>query len=97
MRNSIVGKDGLRETCKRQARADADEASAPEDPLSRLKELRDMLRASLKAAAPKEMAGLAREYRATVEAIERMEGDPDDEAAAAIDSIAKSIAARMPS
>ncbi|MFQ9179659.1 MAG: hypothetical protein ACLR3C_06875 [Eggerthella lenta] len=33
-----------------------------------------MLRASLKAAAPKEMAGLAREYRATVEAIERMEG-----------------------
>lgn len=93
--NDVVRREGLREACKRQPADTAPEGAAPSDPLSRLKELRDMLRKSLKEASPKEMASLAREYRATVEAIDRMEGGDDDEAASALDAVAKSIAMRM--
>lgn len=95
--NNVVSKEGLREKCKQRVSLDGRAIDAPEDPLSRLKELRDLLRDSLNVASPKEMAGLAREYRATVDTIERMEGNPDDEASIAIDTIAKSIASRMPS
>ena len=62
-----------------------------------MKELHGMLRNALAVAAPREMAGLAREYRATVEAIERMEGGAGDEEANALDVVAKSIAMRMSS
>lgn len=93
--NGVVRREGLREPCKRKPADPASEGAAPQDPLSRLKELRDMLRKSLKEASPKEMASLAREYRATVEAIGKMEGGDDDEAACALDAVAKSIAMRM--
>lgn len=95
--NNIVAKEGLREKCKRQVSIEAPVAGAPDDPLSRLKALRGMLRNALAVAAPREMAGLAREYRATVEAIERMEGGAGDEEASALDVVAKSIAMRMSS
>ncbi len=95
--SGIVNKEGLREKCKRQEVKNSIAVNDPQDSLSRLKELRDMLRESLKEAGPKEMASLAREYRATVESVERMEGDPQDEAAIALDAVAESIARRMPS
>lgn len=95
--NAIVNREGLREKRKRAPTESGIADDAPEDPLSRLKELRDMLRRAMGSAEPKEMPGLAREYRATVEAVERMEGGSQDDAAAALDAVAKSIAARMPS
>lgn len=95
--NGIVKKEGLREKCKRETSTGEAGGTVADDPLSRLKELRGMLKSSLAVAAPREMAGLAREYRATVEAIERMEGGSDDEAASALDAVAKSIALRMSS
>lgn len=86
--------DGAGASCPRVSTNAGD---APPDALGRLKELRDILRDSLRGATPKETAALAREYRATVEAIERMEGDPTDDAAIALDAVASSIARRMPS
>lgn len=94
--NKVVKDEGLRER-------DVREPSSPkvggvrDDALGRLKELRDILRRQLEVAGPKETAALAREYRATVESIERMEGDPTDDAAIALDAVASSIARRMPS
>lgn len=98
----IVNREGLRDKAKDAAGGGGKTApnrpgDAPLDALGRLKELRDILRDSLRGATPKETAALAREYRATVEAIERMEGDPTDDAAIALDAVASSIARRMPS
>lgn len=94
---SIADREGLREKCKRETVESGSPAVAPDGTLARLKELRDMLRKALEGAEPREMPALAREYRATVEAIEKMEGGADDDAANALDAVAKSIALRMPS
>lgn len=75
-------------------------ASPPDEPettAERLVELRGMLRAALNDAPPQAVAGLAREYRATIEEIDRLEGgDGGDPVAGALDSIAARIAAKMP-
>lgn len=69
----------------------------PETTAERLVELRGMLRAALNDAPPQAVAGLAREYRATIEEIDRLEGrDGGDPVAGALDSIAARIAAKMP-
>lgn len=81
----------MREECEEGA-SDTGGDVAPPGSLSRLKELRDILRDALKVAAPGETASLAREYRANIEAIDRMEGGPDDPKAIAIDEIGASIA-----
>ena len=74
----------------------APEASKDTD-LGRLVELRGILRAALNDAPPAAVAGLAREYRATIEQIERITGgDNDDPVGCALDSIAARIAAKMP-
>jgi transposase-like protein len=69
----------------------------PQTKLERLVELRGMLRAAMNDAPPQAMSSLAREYRETMEQIDRMEGggsgDPVD---SALDSIAARIAAKMP-
>lgn len=93
--NNIVKKEGLRESCKQDTFTTTVYTEVPESTLTRLRELRDMLRESLLKAAPKEMPGIAREYRATVELIERMEGGCEDNAESALDTIAQSIANRM--
>ncbi|MEG2533766.1 MAG: hypothetical protein RSB04_12225 [Gordonibacter sp.] len=95
--NNIVRAENLREKCKQQAPPDNDGSDAPDSALSRLKELREMLRRSIKEASAKEMPGLAREYRATVELIDKMEGGSEDDTSAAFDTLAKSIAQRMSS
>ena len=65
--------------------------------LDRLVELRGILRAALSDAPPQAISGLAREYRETMEQIERMEGgDSGDPINSALDSIAARIAAKMP-
>lgn len=75
-------------------------ASPPDEPettAERLVELRGILRAALNDAPPQAVAGLAREYRATIEEIDRLEGgDGCDPVAGALDSIAARIAAKMP-
>lgn len=69
----------------------------PETTAERLVELRGILRAALNDAPPQAVAGLAREYRATIEEIDRLEGgDGSDPVAGALDSIAARIAAKMP-
>lgn len=94
--SKIVSDEGLRKKAVETASTEPAPGGAPPpgpaDTLGRLKELRDMLRDALKVAQPRETAALAREYRATVEAIDRMEGDPDDPKAIAIDEIGASIA-----
>lgn len=69
----------------------------PETTAERLTELRGILRAALNDAPPQAVAGLSREYRATIEELDRLEGgnggDPVD---SALDSIAARIAAKMP-
>lgn len=91
--NKVVKTEALRsapvrEECPEPAEKDGE----PPDTVSRLKELRDLLRDALRVAQPRETAALAREYRATCEAIDRMEGDTDDPKAIAIDEIGASIA-----
>lgn len=95
--NNIVNSEGLRERCKRPPSIEYDGDGMPDDPLSSLKELLGVLESSLAAASPRDVAALAREYRATVESIERMEGGSNDEAVSALDTVAKSIALRMSS
>lgn len=71
--------------------------AAKDTDLGRLVELRGILRAALNDAPPAAVAGLAREYRATIEQIERITGgDKDDPVGGALDSIAARIAAKMP-
>lgn len=71
--------------------------SGGQDTLGRLRELRDSLKVAMVDADPRTIPAVAREYRTTVEAIAEMEGGGDDGAGAALDAIARSIAARMPS
>ena len=81
---------------KQAETAPAPEADRETD-LGRLVELRGILRASLNDAPPAAVAGLAREYRATIEQIERVTGgDKGDPVGGALDSIAARIAAKMP-
>ncbi len=69
----------------------------PQTKLDRLIELRGMLRAAMNDAPPQAMSSLAREYRETMEQIDRLEGGADeDSVSAALDSIAARIAAKMP-
>lgn len=70
-------------------------APEPQTAVERLRELRGMLLQAMKLAQPREMAALAREYRATVESVERMEGACADEDADGLDALAESIAKRM--
>lgn len=74
----------------------ADE-SEHQDRLGRLRELRDALKLSLVDADPKTIPAIAREYRATIDAISEAEGGGEDESARALDAIAASIARRLPS
>lgn len=72
--------------------------SEPKTKLDRLIELRGMLRAAMNDAPPQAMSSLAREYRETMEQIDRLEGGTDgDPVSSALDSIAARIAAKMPS
>ena len=72
--------------------------SEPKTKLDRLIELRGMLRAAMNDAPPQAMSSLAREYRETMEQIDRLEGSTDgDPVSSALDSIAARIAAKMPS
>lgn len=72
-------------------------ANEPQTKLDRLIELRGMLRAAMNDAPPQAMSSLAREYRETMEQIDRLEGGSDgDPVSSALDSIAARIAAKMP-
>lgn len=62
--------------------------------LERLQDLRDMLLQAMALAQPREMAAIAREYRATIESIERLEGSDDGEPDG-LSALAASIAERM--
>ena len=53
-------------------------AKPPGDATGRLVELRETLRTALLDAKPASIAPLAREYRATIQEIERREGADDD-------------------
>ena len=69
----------------------------PQSQLDRLKEARDSLRLAMLDAPPQAVAGIVREYRATIEEIDKLEGGGrDDPAARALDAIAESIAAKLP-
>ena len=69
----------------------------PQTKLDRLIELRGILRAAMNDAPPQAISSLAREYRETVEEIDRMEGGSSgDSVSNALDSIAARIAAKMP-
>ena len=92
-----VAEEGLRE---RAAKPDAPEPvseASGDAALPRMRELRDRLRRAMFEAPPSAMAALAREYRATIETIERMEGGDGDAAAAALDALAGSIASKLSS
>lgn len=69
--------------------------TGPDGNLGRLKWLRDRLRDSLAEADPKSIPALAREYRATIEAIERIEGDGGDELSDAIGTIGAALASKL--
>ena len=72
-------------------------SSEPQTKLERLIELRGILRTAMNDAPPQAISSLAREYRETVEQIDRLEGGNDgDPVAGALDSIAARIAAKMP-
>ena len=72
--------------------------SEPKTKLDRLIELRGMLRAAMNDAPPQAMSSLAREYRETMEQIDRLEGGTDgDPVSSALDTIAARIAAKKPS
>ena len=69
----------------------------PKSTAERLIELRGILRAALNDAPPQAIAGLSREYRATIDELERLEGGGDgDPVDQALDSIAARIAAKRP-
>ena len=95
----VIDQEGLRDLAQKPAQvgrpgaapADADGDRATE----RLRELRDVLRRALFEAPPGSVAGIAREYRATVEAIARAEGDDGDGASSALDTIASAISAKL--
>lgn len=97
--SKVITQEGLRDL----AQEPAHEAPAEGGPggeggdsaTERLRELRDMLRRALFEAPPGSVAGIAREYRATVEAIARAEGDDGDGASSALDTLASAISAKL--
>lgn len=74
---------------------EAPQPAAGESNLDRLTWLRERLRASMLEADPKSIPALAREYRATIEAIERIEGDGGDELSDAIGTIGAALASKL--
>ena len=88
--NEIVRRERLRETVR-----DEGGGEPPGGAVVRLEELRDALREAMLKAPTAQIAGIAREYRATIEAIERMEGGDGDGSSAAIEAIARSISQKM--
>lgn len=75
----------------------APRSGEPQSQLDRLKEARDSLRLAMLDAPPQAVAGIVREYRATIDEINKLEGGGrDDPAARALDAIAESIAAKLP-
>ena len=97
--SKVITQEGLRELAQEPARPRPPEAAPGEGgddrSLERLRELRDVLRRALFEAPPGSVAGIAREYRATVEAIARAEGDDGDGASSALDTIASAISAKL--
>ena len=94
----VIDQEGLRGLAKEPAHPASPAAPPPDDedrPLDRLRELRGVLRRNLFEAPPGSVAGIAREYRATVEAIERLEGGDGDGATSALDTIASAISAKL--
>lgn len=97
--SKVITQEGLRDL----AQEPAHEAPAEGGPggkggdraVERLRELRDMLRRALFEAPPGSVAGIAREYRATVEAIARAEGGDGDGASSALDTLASAISAKL--
>lgn len=71
--------------------------TSPPSDIQRLHELRDLLQGALKKASPREMAAIAREYRATIETIQRIEGEEESGAEDGLSALAASIAAKMSS
>ena len=74
----------------------ADE-SERQDTAGRLRELRDALKLALVDADPKTIPAVAREYRATLEAIDELEGGGGDDAGSALAAIFRSVSSHMPS
>lgn len=99
--NNIVRSEGLRADVRKDAPRDppgaVDSGAGDKSTLDRLKDLRDSLLGAMTYATAGSMAGLAREYRATLEAIERLEGGDGDGTSAALDTIARSIASKLSS
>lgn len=89
--NEIVRRERLRETVRDEGGGEPPGGGA----VVRLEELRDALREAMLKAPTAQIAGIAREYRATIEAIERMEGGDGDGSSAAIEAIARSISQKM--
>lgn len=95
----VITQEGLRGAAQEPAQPPA-AAPAPADgdgpsALERLWELRDLLRRALFEAPPGSVAAIAREYRATVEAIEKAEGGEGDGASSALDTLASAISAKL--
>lgn len=79
------------------ARQEPTTTDEPQTKHDRLIELRGILRRAMNDAPPQAISGLAREYRETMDEIDRMEGGSDgDPVSGALDSIAARIAAKMP-
>lgn len=93
--SKVIDQEGLRDAAQEPAQppaaADEDGPSA----LERLRELRDLLRRALFEAPPGSVAAIAREYRATVEAIEKAEGGDGDGASSGLDALASAISAKL--
>lgn len=97
--SKVISQEGLREAAQEPAHGPAVDDRAPGDggdqDIERLRELRGVLRRALFEAPPGSVAGIAREYRATVEAIARAEGDDGDGASSALDTLASAISAKL--
>lgn len=93
----VWASDGPPEDDAQRSGPESPGGAEPQTRAERLVELRGILRAAMNDAPPQAVAGLAREYRATMDEIERMEGgDGGDSVGRALDSIAERIAAKMP-
>lgn len=68
-----------------------------QDTLGRLRELRDALKVALVDADPRTIPSVAKEYRATLQQIDEMEGGGPDDASAALDVVIRRIAGNLPS
>lgn len=97
--SKVIDQEGLRDLAQEPAQGgppgDAPTGPDGDGATERLRELRDVLRRALFEASPSAVAGIAREYRATVEAIARAEGDDGDGASAGLDALASAISAKL--